>query len=105
DLDSAISRARDKLDRERIMLEKARLLASQVSNANVKANAQGMVREAEQRVSYLEAEFRRLSQKRDDKNSIKSGTVSAAPPWLATVTCAGAATDHLPPRATAALHV
>ncbi|KAJ2157590.1 Serine/threonine kinase [Coemansia sp. RSA 552] len=74
DLDSAISKARDKLDRERIMLEKARQLVSQVSNMNAKADAQGMVREAEQRVSYLEAEYRRLSQKRDDKNSIKSGS-------------------------------
>ncbi|KAJ2081260.1 Serine/threonine kinase [Coemansia sp. RSA 988] len=72
DLDSAISKARDKLDRERIMLEKARQLVSQVSNLNAKANAQSMVRDAEQRVSYLEAEFRRLTQKRDDKNSIKS---------------------------------
>ncbi|KAJ2783983.1 Serine/threonine kinase [Coemansia javaensis] len=72
DLDSAISKARDNLDRERIMLEKARHMVSQVSNPNAKANAQNMVRETEQRVSYLEAEFRRLSQKRDDKNSIKS---------------------------------
>ncbi|KAJ1836901.1 Serine/threonine kinase, partial [Coemansia sp. RSA 2703] len=41
-----------------------------------KANAQSMIVESEQRVSYLEAEFRRLSQKRDDKNSIKSGAPS-----------------------------
>ncbi|KAJ1876905.1 Serine/threonine kinase, partial [Kickxella alabastrina] len=32
-----------------------------------------MIAEAEQRVTYLEAEFRRLSQKKDDRNSIKSG--------------------------------
>ncbi|KAJ2304718.1 Serine/threonine kinase, partial [Coemansia sp. Cherry 401B] len=73
DLDSAISKARDKLDRERIMLEKARQIVSQVSNLNAKADAQNMVRDAEQRVSFLEAEFRRLTQKRDDRNSIKSG--------------------------------
>ncbi|PIA18840.1 hypothetical protein COEREDRAFT_84794 [Coemansia reversa NRRL 1564] len=72
DLDSAISKARDKLEKERIMLEKARQLASQVSNLNAKADAQGMVRDTEQRISYLEAEFRRLTQKRDDRNSIKS---------------------------------
>ncbi|KAJ2287789.1 hypothetical protein IWW55_006644, partial [Coemansia sp. RSA 2706] len=75
DLDSAISKARDKLDRERIMLEKARQIVSQVSNLNAKADAQNMVRDAEQRVSFLEAEFRRLTQKRDDRNSIKSGSV------------------------------
>ncbi|KAJ2438295.1 hypothetical protein GGF42_008344, partial [Coemansia sp. RSA 2424] len=72
DLESAISKVREKLDKERTMLEKTRQLATQVSNPNVKANAQNMIVEAEQRVTYLEAEFRRLSQKRDDRNSIRS---------------------------------
>ncbi|KAJ2163668.1 hypothetical protein GGF45_006296 [Coemansia sp. RSA 551] len=74
DLESAIAKARDKLEKERIMLAKSRQIVSQMSNMNAKADAQIMVHDAEQRVSYLEAEYRRLVQKRDDKNSIKSGT-------------------------------
>ncbi|KAJ2850402.1 hypothetical protein J3B02_003677 [Coemansia erecta] len=73
DLDSAISKVREKLDRERNMLEKTRQIATQVSNPNAKADAQNMIAEAEQRVSYLEAEFRRLTQKKEDRSSIKSG--------------------------------
>ncbi|KAJ2823545.1 Serine/threonine kinase, partial [Coemansia erecta] len=76
DLDSAIAKARDKLEKERMMLAKSRQIVSQMSNMNAKADAQIMVHEAEQRVSFLEAEYRRLMQKRDDKNSIKSGTGS-----------------------------
>ncbi|KAJ2665772.1 Serine/threonine kinase [Coemansia sp. RSA 1199] len=76
DLESAIAKARDKLEKERIMLAKSRQIVSQMSNMNAKADAQIMVHDAEQRVSYLEAEYRRLAQKRDDKNSIKSGTGS-----------------------------
>ncbi|KAJ2367246.1 hypothetical protein H4S02_010320, partial [Coemansia sp. RSA 2611] len=72
DLESAISKVREKLDNERKMLEKTRQLATQVVNPNAKANAQGLIIETEQRVTYLEAEFRRLSQKRDDRNSIRS---------------------------------
>ncbi|KAJ2905033.1 Serine/threonine kinase, partial [Coemansia aciculifera] len=71
---SAISKVREKLDKERTMLEKTRQLATQVSNPNVKCNAQNMIVEAEQRVTYLEAEFRRLSQKRDDRNSVRSSS-------------------------------
>ncbi|KAJ2557955.1 hypothetical protein EV175_001037, partial [Coemansia sp. RSA 1933] len=72
DLDSAISKVRDKLDTERNILEKTRQLASQVSNLNAKADAQVMIREAEQRVAYLEEKFRTLTQKKNDKGSIKS---------------------------------
>ncbi|KAJ2388599.1 Serine/threonine kinase, partial [Coemansia sp. RSA 2559] len=72
DLDSAISKVRDKLDTERNILEKTRQLASQVSNLNAKADAQVMIREAEQRVAYLEEKFRSLTQKKNDKGSIKS---------------------------------
>ncbi|KAJ2734777.1 Serine/threonine kinase [Coemansia sp. BCRC 34962] len=72
DLESAISKVCEKLDNERKMLEKTRQLATQVVNPNAKANAQGLIIETEQRVTYLEAEFRRLSQKRDDRNSIRS---------------------------------
>ncbi|KAJ2786971.1 Serine/threonine kinase [Coemansia interrupta] len=76
DLDSAISKVREGLEKERKMLEKTRQMVTQTNNPMVKANAQSMIAETEQRVSYLEAEFRRLSQKRDDKNSIKSGAPS-----------------------------
>ncbi|KAJ2649918.1 Serine/threonine kinase [Coemansia sp. RSA 1250] len=73
DLDSAISRARDKLDRERMMLEKTRQVLTQLSNMNSKSDAEIMVHKAEENIKYLENEFRRLMQKRDDRNSIKSG--------------------------------
>ncbi|KAJ2624600.1 Serine/threonine kinase [Coemansia sp. RSA 1358] len=73
DLDSAISKVRDKLDTERNILEKTRQLASQVSNLNTKADAQVMIQEAEQRVAYLEEQFLSLTQKKNERNSsIKS---------------------------------
>ncbi|KAJ2005408.1 Serine/threonine kinase [Coemansia thaxteri] len=72
DLESAISKVREKLDKERVMLEKTRQLATQIRNPSAKVNATAMIVEAEQRVTYLEAEFRRLSQKREDRNSIRS---------------------------------
>ncbi|KAJ1827154.1 Serine/threonine kinase [Coemansia sp. RSA 2599] len=67
---------REKLDRERNMLEKTRQIATQVSNPNAKDDAHNMIAEAEQRVSYLEAELRRLMQKKEDRSSIKSGAGS-----------------------------
>ncbi|KAJ2113270.1 Serine/threonine kinase [Coemansia sp. RSA 922] len=72
DLESAISKVREKLEMERKMLEKTRHMATQVTNPNVKANAQGLIVETEQRIAYLETEFRRLSQKREDRNSVRS---------------------------------
>ncbi|KAJ2383501.1 hypothetical protein GGI05_005294, partial [Coemansia sp. RSA 2603] len=57
DLDSAISKVRERLEKERQMLEKTRQMVTQTNNPTVKANAQSMIVESEQRVSYLEAEF------------------------------------------------
>ncbi|KAJ2689419.1 Serine/threonine kinase, partial [Coemansia sp. RSA 1285] len=72
DLDSAISKLRDKLDTERNILEKTRQLASQVSNLNAKEDAKVMILKSEQHVAYLEKEFNILTQKKNDRGSIKS---------------------------------